>query len=426
MSDYWLYDFSKKGDCFAWLQLKAPYLSGHLIAVFGRTSSSKSSILNSIIGAYVVEVSDNAKTTELHLIRGVAGERFDLISHKAQRGTMLAYDDMSGEILMQKENNKERRLLPNQVLWPQIAPATFDSAGDPLRFGTLYVSYKGDRLRNAFAPSLAQNLHPLLNECRFTLFNVDSVTSDPELREKLLGVTLVDTKGLDTGQPSPFMSQVLKAATRNLYCLPAAFQDNREPALAFEKMMMEATYGSNWIHKYRDYLNIALSGVAALVSPSLVPVVSHHVSKQQQDQANDVTHVDPGFQTIWNRTMFLRGQLDRSLHRQWGYETAVQDAGMALAYFNIKPINHRVRHVACQFFAQDSEELQKRNEMEQVRNELLTPQYTSANKLCAHASAFLEVVLRNPKSTWKSNVPFFMANSDEYYVKQILEKQCRN
>lgn len=432
-SDQFNYDFSKEEECRAWLAKKSPFLEWNFLAFFGMTTACKSSIVCAIIGAQVAAVKDVGCNTCTNFILGVGDTRFQKLSMLTKRREALTVENV--EELLQEDPRTpiaKVRVANDDRLWPTPRPSECSAVHDPDRFGDIYVSYEGVMLRAAFERVIPKPFHSLLGNSRFTIYNVDRVTSDPELRRRLMRTVFLDTKGLDTPEVSPAGASILTLATRNVFCVAPVFQDNRVAVSAFEQTMMQSVFGKSWLSEN-------ISKLAALAS---VPLALAFGVKGAIDVADltagavqglaGANKPDPAHQRLWRNTTFVRCKLDKSLEQQWGYEQAVQDAGTALGYFMVKPINKRVRHVAVPAYAAAQvDALQKKNELDKVREELLEP--NTGGDLCANVAAYRAFLEEEPKKGWYNPVWWCEAalprscgiNSDKDYARFIWEAQCK-
>jgi hypothetical protein len=428
MTDYLSYDFTKRESCFAWLQKKAPLIGYSIVAFFGRTSSGKSSLVCGTIGAHIADISDVGTTQNCHFIRGIEDRAFQTISQLSKRRESLTISDadLLDPLAQAGDRVPEARVAPMSPtqLWPKPLRSCNETE-DRERFGDLYVSYNGNRLESAFKrvmpPGASEHL---FQGSRFTLYNVDRVTNDPDIRRRLLRTILVDTKGIDTASPSRAGIELLKISHRNVYCLPAAFQDNEIPAGTFENMMNTSISGESWMQS--NYWKNAIKHAAPITkylrnsdntAVAVAAGIVHSAAESQHET------LDPAFQRLWNRTTFVRSKLDESLQSTNGYQMALQDAGTALGYFVTKPVNSRVRHIAIPELSRpDVPHLASANEFAEFREELLTPRIDPDADLCSLIREYLQSL---PKGgfQWKKYTPRFIGNSDEYYATRMWEGQ---
>ena len=97
---------------------------------------------------------------------------------------------------------------------------------------------------------------------------------------------------------------------------------------------------------------------------------------------------DPDLQQVWRDTMFVRGRLDESLRNERGYETALQESGMALGSFAVKPIGIRVRQFSIPQYAR-VEVPRPKNELNEIRSELLSLHLDPNSSTCNSLGEYL-------------------------------------
>jgi hypothetical protein len=441
------FNYSNPEECRAWLARKAPYLGHVYISIFGKTSTGKSSFLNQLIGAYVAPVKDVACSNNPGFVAAVSDARFQRLSLLQKRHEPLQVvnlEDLGPDDIPKITPGVAK----SDYLWPRPLPSGCDPESDA-RFGDLYISDSSNFLRPFFERLLPSELHPVLAGSRLTVFNVDRLTDDPKSRARLLRTVLIDSKGLDTDRPSPIGTTILKHAHRQVYCLPHVSQDNALPGRAYETMLGQSLYGeAGWrerlLPRVAPFLeSFAKIGLKSFTGIDLTPLPSFTGGKGA-DSSSGSQHgvgglagsglVDPGVDSLWNKTMFLRTKLDLSLSHDWGYEGAVQDAGTALGHFLVTPVNKRVRHVALLGEQQNQQTgvLRQRNEFEAVREELLAP-YLGGD-ICSDVARFRHLLAEQDrtKKAWQFDIrkgfPAFTGiNTDDYHAKQIeIAQKCKS
>ena len=435
MSLHLTFDFSKPENCWQWLKQKAPLLGWNVVAFFGKTSSGKTSLMCALgPDAQIAEVKPESTTSAPHFVLGLPDDEFQAVSTRTVRGEALSADVLDAAFLPETDAVPRAGVRPMSTSqrWPVPSPEC--RPGRDPRYGDLYV--QGSGLEGAFRRVLPSSHHSLLAGAQLSIYNVDRVTDDAD-RKKLLKRTLfVDTKGLDTREPSPGLTELMRLPNAKLvYCLPPAHADNAVPAGAFETMRMEAAFGKDWRGQYAEYFKNAVSAASPLLAfavnqyvATAAVVGAEGLSAAAQERSAPDAAME---QRLWRHTTFVRGRLDEALQSVWGYETAVQDAGTALGYFVTKPVNKRVRHVAVPRYAKfaDPVVMAARNELEAVREELLDPALdadATGASLCESVAAFRAHCIRHPTRTWARYAPRWVANTDKFYADQIWDLHCKN
>ncbi len=404
----------------------------NIVALFGKTSTCKTSFLCGLIGAQIAEVRDSACTKQMHFIRGVDDVTFQQLIPQEMRKSTLTVEDLSN-VPDEKMPKRTVAVLPQNELWPKTRSAC--DAKDP-RYCDLFVT--GDTLAANFERVIPTAHHNLLHSAgvQFTVFNVDRLTSNTQLKRHLLNTIFVDTRGLDPStsayqkQTSSVGAQVLTMAQKNVYLLPAVSADNSDPAAQFEGMMMEATFGPQWFEKFQSYLHTTARNAAPLLqifggSAGAAAAGIINSSTTKQDSSSPKDKIDNGLNQLWKKTTFVRGKLDESLQQGLrGHLAAAQDAGMSLGYFSEKP-SSLVRHFAIPEYAHQTAGLSERNELDSLRDELLAPNLGAVNDLCQHVAAFrLELKRKSSSFNLKSVLPRYVANTDDKYAQWIQDIHC--
>lgn len=485
MSDYYNYNFNDEVSCRSWLAKKFPIFN--IIAIHGPTNSCKSSIICGMIDALVAAVKDIRTTEGPHFILAIGDGKFRQVTHVTDRGEpivvpieQLGADDFTPLLAAQRPAVE---LADQRTRWPYPRPDAMNPSQDPQRFGDLYISYTGNRLRGAFAGLIPRDLKQvLLHDAapRFTLVNVDRLhPPESDLNQALRNTLFIDTRGIehsvvarDAGAPGPMQQKnsevvtaICKLATRNVYCIPQTLDNHPAEARAFERALMSATYGDSFFDGAFQQLvasavsaaargAMAYSGGGATAAAVAVGLeVTSGVMKSAADEnsnssrrASATKYVDPATQKLWAKTCFVRGKLDESLGSAFGEIDAYEAAAEAKCDFLVRPINKRVRHVAVPAFVREQvaaegipefrNKLNQINQFEALRHELVQEGSTSFD-LCGHARAYkAHLETQAAQRSWLSAETWsdvgkrvapsqFGLNTDSWYVEDLLQKQCK-
>eukprot|EP01061_Rhynchopus_euleeides_P022583 TRINITY_DN36879_c0_g1_i1.p1 TRINITY_DN36879_c0_g1~~TRINITY_DN36879_c0_g1_i1.p1 ORF type:complete len:442 (+),score=86.93 TRINITY_DN36879_c0_g1_i1:53-1327(+) len=399
-------DFSKLENCIKWLDQKG-VKTKQLVVFFGPTSSGKSSLINELVGAYVQECQDIPTTDRPAVVIKATENEFSRLC------------GMSLEHLHAEVAKRDRLpLFPKQR--PELSPV------DP-RYGVLYCrsSAPSKHLREYGLPTAKDPDVVVVNEKYVEWVKAPRAKQYAYFAYSRAGTPLyLDTAGeKEETVSSPNSTNHdttwegkrawMNASAFKVICLPCHTAPFHTRFLqVFEDQMLKAQ------KKFTPYSQKA--GALQDAAEKVTEFTRGDMTENRLDVNDDV----------WRNTVFAFTQMDKSAAKGWrGLFDAVFEGGQPAAGLHSRVHANKVRYLSLPSqrgpIADPNVEEWLDNEWKGFKMHIESSAGASgdgANALVCRRAKEHYLQVRENRS-YKKNMPYFIANEEAYYVRQLGEKQ---